>query len=737
MRHRKTLTIIISVICGLCLAVTVFFGIQFFTKTGVFRIPGVVYYDDSLTEDEKSFFQTIFTEEIDLDKDVTISAYNSTEKPAEKLNEFLAEIYVPTTDFYSSKSSISSEELTALASAPSSVTGVDLIAIEKLNSTQKLLSVDNNYYLDNFNNGAVFRTYVFESELFEKEIKPLVTEQLAKTFPDKSSVLTFAQTGVTALSRAMNKKLQSVEDATFFSAEIAGYLSGFDITHTSNESSFSDYATSDNICSKWEFRDTLLDIGLDIVELTGNHNQDCGDTAAKDSIAWYKEQGISIVGGGETAEAAAVPVKISQKSTNITFLAYNESTGGATKDATPGANQYYEENAVAEINAAKERGDFVIVDIQYYECSAYASEYEDPICDYADSAAGDQIGFFRHLIDLGADLVVGTSAHQPQTFELYNNGAIYYGLGNLFFDQVWWPGTTRSLVLSHYFYNGKLLQTKLVPTVYGKDMQTKLLDKETSEWFIQRLIDARPDPPAVGLQAEIESWVNNAGGNSSIVIYDLDNQTTLASHKTSETYGTASLYKLFVVYEGYRRLENGSWNADDFISSAGHTRLECLDLAIRESYSPCAEALWNEIGHENLDNIIKNDFKITNSDISNLESNAKDILKIMQLFYKHPDITNPEYIARMKDSFLNQPTTDYNWRQGLPSGFKTANVYNKVGWEYNASKKFWNIYHDTAIIEFPEQNRHFIIVAMTNKIDFSKIANLGTIVENYLLQNYL
>ena len=132
------------------------------------------------------------------------------------------------------------------------------------------------------------------------------------------------------------------------------------------------------------------------------------------------------------------------------------------------------------------------MDVQYYECSAYVAEDEDATCDYADSAAGDQVGFFRHLIDLGADIVVGTSAHQPQTFELYNDGAIYYGLGNLFFDQVWWPGTTRSLILGHYFYKGKLLQTRITPTVYDNSMQTKLLDKETAEWFLRRLVNERP-----------------------------------------------------------------------------------------------------------------------------------------------------------------------------------------------------------------------------------------------------
>ena len=96
------------------------------------------------------------------------------------------------------------------------------------------------------------------------------------------------------------------------------------------------------------------------------------------------------------------------------------------------------------------------------------------------------------MIDLGADVVVGTSAHQPQTYELYGNGAIYYGLGNLFFDQVWWPGTTRSLVLAHYFYNGKLLQTRIIPTVYGNEMQPRLLDADTTRWFLERLQSVRP-----------------------------------------------------------------------------------------------------------------------------------------------------------------------------------------------------------------------------------------------------
>ncbi|MBR3230594.1 CapA family protein [Candidatus Saccharibacteria bacterium] len=462
--------------------ILIFFGIQFLTKTGVFKIPGVVNYDDSLNADELGALESIFTEEVVLDKDVLISARTENILPELGNNEFLYEVMVPVVDFYETSTDVSDYEESE----------VEYIPVSELDFTQKLLTIDGNYYLDSFESGARFRIITFESEKYTEEIEPLVRETFERTFPQADTVLTLAQTGVTALSRGMNAKLANVGDVNYFAENIGGFLAGFDLTHTSNEASFTNYATTANICSDERFFETLLAIGLDIVELTGNHNQDCGDEAASATIDLYRENDIQIVGGGKTAEEAAVPLEIQEEGNHLTFLAYNLSTGGATNDNTPGANQYDEERAAAEISAAKARGDFVLVDVQYYECSAYDYTSENTACDYANSAAGDQIGFFRHLIDLGADMVVGTAAHQPQTFELYEDGVIYYGLGNLFFDQIWWPGTTRSLILGHYFYQGKLLQTKISPTIYDDAMQTTLMDEIEAAQFLDRLIEARP-----------------------------------------------------------------------------------------------------------------------------------------------------------------------------------------------------------------------------------------------------
>lgn len=493
MTKRKTHKFGITIICLVSfaiIAVGTLLGVQFFTKTGIFRIPGVVYYDGPFDEETENKLKAVFTDEVDLDKDVHISTYNSFTKNDLKEGEFLYKIYVPVTDYYSLADGISADTPDELFT--NETTEYSLINFDELDFKKHLLKLNGNYYLDDLEKGAVFSIIKFDSEKYQNEIAPLIGDSFSIVAPSKDNVLTFAQTGVTALSRGMNAKLYSVGDAKYFAAQIKDFLSGFDLTHTSNESSFTNYANSSNICSDPRFIDTLTEIGLDIVELTGNHNQDCGNQAAIDTIDTYVSNNIQIVGGGKNATEAAKPLTINQKGNGITFLAYNQSTGGATHGNTPGANQYYEENAVAEINAAKARGDFVIVDVQYYECSAYVSTYEDPICDRANSSAGDQIGLFRHLIDLGADVVVGTSAHQAQTYELYGNGAIYYGLGNLFFDQIWWPGTTRSLILGHYFYNGKLLQTKISGTVYDANMQTRLLDEETLKWWLTRLQSVRP-----------------------------------------------------------------------------------------------------------------------------------------------------------------------------------------------------------------------------------------------------
>lgn len=482
-KGNPKLPLLISIISGVVVVIilAIVFVVQHNTKTGIFK-PGELVFDASTTEVDQDFVKNILGD-TELKKDLVVSRTASLTKLDDKDNAVLYNILVPITKFDDPAISISADALK----------DVQLASIWNLDANQKLLAIDSEYYLDTFTSGAVFEYLFFASNDQDElqEIIAKVSDNVA-TLPNAETILTFAQTGVTALSRNMYTKLRQVGNATYFSENIAPFLNQFDYTHTSNEASFSNAASSQNICAAPAMIDVLTSSGIDIVELTGNHNQDCGDADAIATIDQYHTLSIKTFGGGKTAAEAAIPLEISAKNTNITLLGYNLSTGGYTHDDTPGANFYTEEKAAADIAAARARGDFIIVDIQYYECNNYVFTTENTTCDYANSAAGNQIDFFHHLIDLGANIVVGTAAHQPQTFEQYNGGEIYYGLGNLFFDQSWWPGTTRSLVLVHYFYNGKLLQTRIVPTIYDSNYQTKLMDVNDAQNFTKRLLDARP-----------------------------------------------------------------------------------------------------------------------------------------------------------------------------------------------------------------------------------------------------
>ena len=239
----------------------------------------------------------------------------------------------------------------------------------------------------------------------------------------------------------------------------------------------------------------------------------------------------------------------------------------------------------------------------------------------------------------------------------------------------------------------------------------------------------------VDFQPIVDEWAGSLRGNRSVLIYDLDTDEIVGSFNPDEFYSIASLYKLFVVYAGYEKLQTGEWNSDDMAGRTGLTVLECLDLAIRESNSVCAESLWTMIGREELQEAVVSEYGAINTSVSGFVSNANDILNMMKVFYNHETIKEPSLVSVMKDSFLNQPITEYNWRQGLPSGFTRANVYNKVGWDYNPEESYWNLYHDAAIVEFPEENRHFIVVVMTNRVPFQRIRDLGTMIEETFYNN--
>ena len=240
-------------------------------------------------------------------------------------------------------------------------------------------------------------------------------------------------------------------------------------------------------------------------------------------------------------------------------------------------------------------------------------------------------------------------------------------------------------------------------------------EPETSGWVTK-----------INLQPVVDSWVNSVSGEKGVEIYDLSTNETVGEYNANERMRIESIYKLFVVYEGYLRVQRGEWDRNAACGGTGWTILECLDKAVRESNSAAADTLWGMIGRDELDAIVQNEWGLPEVVVGSISATPMEIMKIMRKFYYHEEITDAELVSVMMDSFLNQPPTTYDWRRGLPSGFsENVKVYNKVGWLHTGAR--WLYYDDAAIVEFP--SRKLIIVVLTKYVDNKDIARFAREIE--------
>jgi poly-gamma-glutamate synthesis protein (capsule biosynthesis protein) len=412
-----------------------------------------------------------------------------------KYSEFLKSVY-PDIEIEESGNLISDLEDEACGC-------IGLLENTELSKEYKLLKIDDKYYLDTFDAGVEV-SLVAESNMEELNIQfvsNIVKKNLGLTEGEfnKDTIAKVNMTGVTALTRRVAKAMDVRNDYDYPAEKIANFLSDADITHTSNEISFVPGCTSYSgmrFCSNPQSIETLKAIGADVIELTGNHNNDYGSQYNTETIEAYKEEGWGYFGGGLNSEDAREAYITEVDGSKIAFLGYNYydavvagGTNALAGSSKAGANPYSETRMREDIESVRDEVDIVIVDFQYQECYSYpSSDVIYPVC-YR--PIGSQSNVFRKAIDFGADIVVGTQAHQPQTYELYGEGVIFYGLGNLFFDQSMWIGTRQGMILTHYFREGELIQTKITPTIYDSSLQVEVATEDDAELLLDLLDTAR------------------------------------------------------------------------------------------------------------------------------------------------------------------------------------------------------------------------------------------------------
>jgi len=309
---------------------------------------------------------------------------------------------------------------------------------------------------------------------------------------------TLVMTGVTAMARGTAAAIERVGDPAYPPQVIGPELALADITHVSNEIPFIEGCVVNNtennlqLCSDPSYWAALELMGTDIVGLSGNHVNDFGRDGARESLGWYKENKIPVYGSGLTVDAACAPLLWASNGNTFAFiaaLAYGPESAWVT-DEEPGSCYYYEhkDRIISTIETLSKAVDIVAVELQYEET-------------YFPWPTPTQVEEFRELRAAGADLVTGVQSHVPQAQEPYGafdvggDGFISYGLGNLYFDQMWSWETRTELYARHAIYDGKLINTEILTGVLEDYAQPRWATPEERADLLQTIFDGAPARP--------------------------------------------------------------------------------------------------------------------------------------------------------------------------------------------------------------------------------------------------
>jgi hypothetical protein len=369
-----------------------------------------------------------------------------------------------------------------------------IIPFEHLEPRWKVLRVDGESPLDKAFNPAryplVVRFGMINSALSNAAIFPESNRD-----PQRLSVV--VMTGVTALTRATGWQMEQ-QGMTYPGQDIWPWLREADIAHISNESPFTPdcppanpYQTTLIFCSRPEYIQLLEYVGVDVVELTGNHLMDWGAAALESTLELLKERGMRTYAAGENQEASRAPLLMEHNGNKLAFIGCNPSgpPGVWATDYRIGVAHCMDYSWVkAEIQKQIDGGYLPIVTLQYNET------YSLKPSPFAERD-------FLPLSEAGGVIVSGSQAHYPQSFAFSEDRFVHYGLGNFFFDQMYTPegygpalfnpdelpipGTRLEFIDRHIIYEGRHISTELLTAVLEDYARPRPMTEEERRIFLR------------------------------------------------------------------------------------------------------------------------------------------------------------------------------------------------------------------------------------------------------------
>lgn len=233
-----------------------------------------------------------------------------------------------------------------------------------------------------------------------------------------------------------------------------------------------------NFKSEPEHVKTLSNACVQIANIANNHILDYSEEGLLETICVLDRAGILHAGAGKNIREARRPAIIERNGVKIGLLGCTDNESGWKSNQHPGINHV----EIGDLSDLKKdiKALRPMVDILILSAHFGPNMVEKP--------DRDIIEFKRQLIDLGADIIHGHSAHIFQGIEIYQKKLILHDIGDFIDDYYVDPElkNDRSFLFEVYISGKKISGLKLLPVLIS-NMQVNFADKEVSKWSIARI----------------------------------------------------------------------------------------------------------------------------------------------------------------------------------------------------------------------------------------------------------
>lgn len=181
---------------------------------------------------------------------------------------------------------------------------------------------------------------------------------------------------------------------------------------------------------------SMMDAGINAISVANNHSCDYGKKAFEKAIKWFDKKNLAYSGKIDKEAYAASKATVTEATPETEqYKPYTQLTANGKKIGFIAVADKYPKEAVKfgmlttadsdlnnYINESALENDITIV---------YAHWGEE----YQKTVSARQKELAHQFVDAGADIVIGCHPHVLQNIEQYNDGMIFYSLGNFIMDQ--------------------------------------------------------------------------------------------------------------------------------------------------------------------------------------------------------------------------------------------------------------------------------------------------------------